>query len=680
MYRTHTNPFSPDTDGDGAPDPSDRDPLYNLVVKITVLEGHDAKAWITPLLAVVVKVEDQAITTQHQWGSKDGGGVKKTASFNYAYYFDISDQDTVTEIRVELWWISWLWDNKLLDMSYAYSVGNGTDSRPSPVVQLKNSAGYWVTFRVETVGMKRVNTLAIYSEGSFFQGHYPALERFTLLILGVKDAGSPFTAGVNVILVPVSIFLRTELHAKLASGDTSARPPELGEGSASTMEAAFYGIDPDAETVSEYIEGLIIKGLAEGDYVTIPEALAILNYVLKNETGVLTYSYFSCDEVGEVECLGLATDILAQIYFDAQAMGNGPTGATPKGFVDWLISAFIIICTFGIVLPFLFLVALVEALIIIGITWLGPLFEAIVLAIIKVIILVYVFIMLAIALLLTLIGFLILIIFLFTLTLIVDYPLTLVIGPLWFELTYPEATTRLEITIEFKYSSFIDLRIPCLKTAYSYNLKKCEYLFSFGIPIDPEAPRSYTETKASIYTEIATNNFQLHSQNSEIDDTSYNLGRMIAFTMGAFSMAAITFLSYPIYGYVLIGTTLAMILFGAFSIMAGRALTKGFGLGLVHIGLLYWAPLSPGTFFDIPAGMAMSLVYKILKDGDPILGFPGFAPEFTSDSTIDDLYGKGLGIISPILFNYVQRDKNRSVTWLLMGFVFIAVGLILAAA
>ncbi|NVM30272.1 MAG: hypothetical protein HWN65_15615 [Candidatus Helarchaeota archaeon] len=396
--------------------------------------------------------------------------VARTATFNYEYYFDIPDQRTTIQIGVELWKITWLWDTELLDKTYTYNVGTGDDPNPTGSLEVRDGDGDWVSINVSTLGMKRVNTLAVYENGSFYNGHYPALERFTMIILGINETQGPFKEGVNVILVPVSVFLHTQLHAMLESDDPEYKPHELGNESASGIEADFYGLDSDAETVSQYVEGLIIKGLENGDYVTPEEALAILNYVLKNETGAITYSYFVCNESGEVERLGLAKDILDQIPFDAQAMENDDTGPMPKGFWDWLIGVFVAIILFivlAVLLPFILLGLLIAALVYLGITVLGSIFAAIVLAVIKAIMYVFIFILLAFFLIGILINFVIILVLFAIIGGLGGGTVTP--GLLSVSLESNEKTLCWQFSLEWELNSKWDMWVPIAKTSYILN-------------------------------------------------------------------------------------------------------------------------------------------------------------------------------------------------------------------
>ena len=150
-------------------------------------------------------------------------------------------------------------------------------------------------------------------------------------MLEVTEDAYPFVKGLNVIVIPVNLYT----HTKLNSLVLNEQPPAELDG------AKFYGMDREAETVSEHVEGTISKS-----GVSPANALAILALLLQNETGYLVYAYYLAETTGEVELRGLAQDILELIPFDGKAFQNGPTGDIPKGFWDWLVSIFVTIVTF----------------------------------------------------------------------------------------------------------------------------------------------------------------------------------------------------------------------------------------------------------------------------------------------------------------------------------------------
>ncbi|MHA1324573.1 MAG: hypothetical protein ACTSRL_17425, partial [Candidatus Helarchaeota archaeon] len=387
------------------------------------------------------------------------------------YYLDIPDSRSVIAVGVELWVVTILWDTKILGQSYVYTVGTGSEANPTDIITVADGDGDWVQLATQTVGMKRVNTLAIYEEGRFVAGHYPILERFVVVVLGVSGTQGPFQKGVNVLVIPVSLFLHTQLHSMWEHEEL---PEALTEASESGLGAEFYGIDPDAESVSQYVEGLILKGLEEGDYVTPQEALAILATLLRNETDEEIYSYYICTEAGAVERLGLAADILALIPFDAQAMASDPAGALPKGFWDWVISivvTILLILVFAALAPFLFLGALVGALIYLGITLLGPLLAAAALAALKMFIYILILISLALFLLNILISFLVILVLFSMFAEIIDG--TLLIEIFYIRLNYKERSLSWKFRIEWQNNPYWQIWIPFGMTIYNFNEQEC---------------------------------------------------------------------------------------------------------------------------------------------------------------------------------------------------------------
>ncbi|MHA1788343.1 MAG: hypothetical protein ACTSXT_03860 [Candidatus Helarchaeota archaeon] len=169
----------------------------------------------------------------------------------------------------------------------------------------------------------------LYDKGGLTRGHYPNIERFNVIILEVQDPIGPFVKGINVILIPVSLFLNTKLHAMIENQEI---PDVLSENSASGIAADFYGINRNEESVSEHVEGIISK-----NQTTANEAMAILYLLLKNATDFEVYEYKVCNEAGSVEKLGLASDILKLVPFDAQETQNGPTGSKPNSWFVWLV-------------------------------------------------------------------------------------------------------------------------------------------------------------------------------------------------------------------------------------------------------------------------------------------------------------------------------------------------------
>lgn len=638
-----------------------------------------------PQFEVVLIVENEAFATAAVPTSKDPLPdvlpaleplFYTTAEFYWDYYFDIADDLASVQIGVELWAMEGVNDKKLLVGDHTYSVGTTLDPNPTPeitVTQFDNDGEVfsWVILTMETIGLKRVNSLAVYSEDNFYEGHYPSLERFTMLVLGVKEAGGPFVAGVNIILVPVSIFTRTELNTKLQGGD---HPAELGEASDSEQEAQFFGIDATAETVSQHIEGLIIKGLEEGDWVTISEALAILDYVLKNEEGEFNFSYFACDEVGEVERLGLPVDVLEQVPGDAQALQMGPTGDTPSKLTVGRI--FLIILTFGIlaaITPILLAAALTAALIYVGIVLLGPIFSAAILLLIKLIVLIFILILFALTMLGLLLGFLISVPFLISISKSRDMELS--IGPLSYNLKNSNLFAQFEIIVVFKYSSFLDLTFPCIViAAYDNSQQYYNFLYSYGMPIDAEES-SITNLENIDRDEIAP---QTHSETTSIDLSAFSTGRLQAYLLALTYMGIVAFC--PI-GWVsiILAISSSIIIFITYLIYRTlwssspdkiNAFEIGFGLGLFQAGIITLIPhiVPYGAKGDAVMTFFAAVSFNQLKFS--------FFPEIPIDPVIDTLYTIALPIASVGLYNFVLGgDFTKKLAWQILASILMIMGM-----
>ncbi|MHA1253650.1 MAG: hypothetical protein ACTSRP_27030, partial [Candidatus Helarchaeota archaeon] len=67
------------------------------------------------------------------------------------------------------------------------------------------------------------------------------------------------------------------------------------------------------------------------------EARSILQLLLENASGYLIHKYTGYKNIGEVERLGLASDILKIVPFIARAMQNGPTGKKPNCPLIWFL-------------------------------------------------------------------------------------------------------------------------------------------------------------------------------------------------------------------------------------------------------------------------------------------------------------------------------------------------------
>ena len=247
-------------------------------------------------------------------------------------------------------------------------------------------------------------------------------------------------------------------------------PDVLSENSASGIAADFYGINRNEDSVSEHVEGVISKNQTTAD-----EAMAILYLLLKNATDYEVYEYKVCNKAGSVEKLGLASDILKLVPFDAQETRNGPTGPKPNSWFVWLLLLItgLILVAMPILATIYLFVKLFQFLANWGLKLLASFAESAKQALenaVKIIILVLACIILAFKIITMTISFLIIVglLFMFALFFQLNYSWTL-----WtIEIKDPSSSDdriTIEIIIEWVYVDFIDLELPYISRSASKN-------------------------------------------------------------------------------------------------------------------------------------------------------------------------------------------------------------------
>lgn len=311
--------------------------------------------------------------------------------------------------------------------------------------------------------MEHTNTIAIHSEGDFHYDHYASLERVNVIILDVEEAGGLFSAGKNVLIIPTSLYIHTQLHATIeqsvdADGIINMdKLPVCLKGDPDHPEASFIGVNREEGSITENIDSIITR---EG--VPLADAQAILDLLLQNETGYIV----NIATTARAETLGIADDVLDIIPWDSKTYVNSVQGKVPVGFLGWLwqvISGF-----FKAIWDFF--VWLFEILAEFGL-WLIGLIASAVMALIeaaiKLIILVIVFIILAIILL----GF----VLTFPFLLIILYAFADVKGgtctPGFLNAKLIFGSKEFFMGIEVKWANFepLDLNLPYLSFIFKMN-------------------------------------------------------------------------------------------------------------------------------------------------------------------------------------------------------------------
>ena len=198
IFLEGTNPLSADTDGDGAWDKFDRDPLQDVMLNISAVSGTTCNyLYRTPRLQMVIAFElfgtgeSYYIPTLKVWAHADPNeyGEYQTAYFDGThgsdtelhYYINVDDdvriQSNVIAFTLQLWRYRKIsWDTKIVSGKDYYKIGQVGYFETVNVTKFKDAGKNEAKFKVETIGVEKANTLAIYeTNGTTFNGHYQEL-------------------------------------------------------------------------------------------------------------------------------------------------------------------------------------------------------------------------------------------------------------------------------------------------------------------------------------------------------------------------------------------------------------------------------------------------------------------------------------------------------------------------
>ncbi len=138
--------------------------------------------------------------------------------------------------------------------------------------------------------------MAIYENGTVFNGHYAAQEKVSLVKFNLSDSGdnTPFVSGDNVIVTPTSLFTSTLLNAKLQHQQQDETP---------LNGAGFGSVDRDEGANSDGATDEVNFFYDAGE-LTSEEAMDLLNQILEFVAGddgnySATYS-FESDAIGSL--------------------------------------------------------------------------------------------------------------------------------------------------------------------------------------------------------------------------------------------------------------------------------------------------------------------------------------------------------------------------------------------
>ncbi|MFX0029655.1 MAG: PKD domain-containing protein [Candidatus Hermodarchaeota archaeon] len=237
-----TNPLSKDTDGDGTSDFFDRDPLRDLILEISPIYGfHNGVNDLYtnhPVLEITISFSSGGQVYSFYSAKKRAHEDPKTVgwwiferrlyrtayfdgthgSYECHYYANIEDHwsSNPISIKLALWEMDMgfllTYDELLLKATRNYNVG-----LPGNTQLFNVGSGHRMAVQFKTIALNKTNTIAIYDEGTVFNGHYQTKERFNIIQLYIKDGfwplfWTPFVRGANTIVIPTSLFKDTLLN------------------------------------------------------------------------------------------------------------------------------------------------------------------------------------------------------------------------------------------------------------------------------------------------------------------------------------------------------------------------------------------------------------------------------------------------------------------------------------
>ena len=284
IFTTNTNPLNEDTDGDGAIDPNDRDPLKNIILEISpVSASYRNQMWptIDPVLKIGIYLQINDIIDPNGLNENNKVGffttnkrattdlyafdwyfTYQTAWWNtgagYRYYIDINDDVTVQSDEVRFFFTLWetieFGDLNRFDGNWYADTFDleSTELTQSLGVQRTGALGRTdeISVAVTKIAVEKANTIAIYSENyTLFNGHYQYQERMNVFQLHITDSGvgTPFVQGANAIVIPTSLFTKTKLNAFIENGKLDQTV--LYSNIAGEFE--FYSVDRDGNIVED---------------------------------------------------------------------------------------------------------------------------------------------------------------------------------------------------------------------------------------------------------------------------------------------------------------------------------------------------------------------------------------------------------------------------------------------
>ncbi len=300
----HTNPLSKDTDGDGYNDNIDVNPVANLVLRMSLEEYryYDHPDY-TKFAGLWAKWELNGKSDNVVYYTKHRDHVDNL--HGYVYWFDVPDNIN-TEIQVKAGaFYNDLGDKKLGEWSGDFGIKSGYSYWVSESNKhYKFKARFWV------YPLGRVHTVAVYNDSVWKYGRYLYDGKYYILYVESDSSSGVIVKGLNIIIVPSSIFVNSELYKKIEDGDISYVKGKDGE---NAKMGAIGAKNNGVHIVSTFIFRSDASNLAD-----------LLNLLVINVSGKRFASYASITP----EQANIPDDILSAIPL--VKIKNSATGGKPE--------------------------------------------------------------------------------------------------------------------------------------------------------------------------------------------------------------------------------------------------------------------------------------------------------------------------------------------------------------
>ncbi|MHA1342123.1 MAG: hypothetical protein ACTSO2_19305 [Promethearchaeota archaeon] len=363
--------------------------MHDLFIEVYIGDaeylGHMLWVWVpTVQVATIVPTDSgnkaTATVGKQPYYSENRGKWYNQYKFNKfhmnsVYCFDVADYNPYIDITGQLWDSSWGSGAaiNIFSRTFRHYINWAGYSHNYPLSSGENR----IYYTVKTIGLDKINTIAIYENGSFVNDRYNQIQHYCIIFIDVSSSNAIFMKGANAILIPSDLFVDTRLHSMIEKSVNDQGQIDLSkfEGEYGFLQQFnFIGMDRNSETVSSHIDSMISPG---DDVVISPEeASTLLDLLL----------YSANESIAEPICLymkkdpieaGLPYDVVQSIPFNGNNLAESEYGTIPTTLLQSIANLFttigVIIIAGLVILAKLFL-ALVSFIVKLGL-WVIGLFK-----------------------------------------------------------------------------------------------------------------------------------------------------------------------------------------------------------------------------------------------------------------------------------------------------------------